>query len=238
MEANIKTIISSIIQKNVMLITLKRLAKMIDHTQLHAEATEDEIAKLAEEAMEYGFGSVCVNPYWVSTISEILSDDGIGIVSVVGFPLGQNRTESKVEEGKLAIEDGATELDMVMNIGALKSQRFSYVENDIREMAKLEVPLKVIIEACYLLPEEKIMACELAMRANADYIKTSTGFGPYGATVEDVNIIKHVVGDDMKIKAAGGISSWGRAKDMIEAGADRIGASRSIEIIEGFKASQ
>ncbi|HPR41975.1 MAG TPA: deoxyribose-phosphate aldolase [Candidatus Methanofastidiosa archaeon] len=219
-------------------LTLEDLVGMIDHTQLRAQATEEDIGRLADEAKRYHFRSVCVNPFWVSTASELVRGSDVGVVSVVGFPLGQSRTECKVEEGRMAVEDGATELDMVMNIGALKSQRFSYVENDIRDMTRLGVPVKVIIESCYLFPEEKIMACELAMRAGAQFIKTSTGFGAYGATRDDVMVIRHVVGDRMKIKAAGGISNWQKAKDMIDAGVDRIGASKSVEIVDGFKASQ
>jgi deoxyribose-phosphate aldolase len=219
-------------------LTPEMLAKMIDHTQLHADATREDIEQLAEEAIEHGFGSVCVNPFWASTASELLSGTDVNVVSVIGFPLGQNRTECKVLEGKLAIEDGAKELDMVINLGALKSQRFEYVESDIREMAQLDATLKVIIESCYLLPEEKIMACELSKRAGADFVKTSTGFGSYGATLEDVRLMRNVVGSSMKIKAAGGISSWERARDMILAGANRIGSSKSVEIIEGFKSSQ
>jgi len=219
-------------------LTLEELARMIDHTQLHAQAARDDIEKLTDEAREYGFGSVCVNPFWVSTASEMLSGTDVRVVSVVGFPLGQNRTECKVMEGRIAIEDGASELDMVMNLGALKSQRFEYVENDIRQMARLDAKVKVIIEACYLLPEEKIMACELAKRAGADFIKTSTGFGTYGATVEDVRVIRNVIGGSMGIKAAGGISSWEKAKELISAGADRIGASKSIEILNGLKSVQ
>jgi len=219
-------------------LTLEELARMIDHTQLHAQAARDDIEKLTDEAREHGFGSVCVNPFWVSTASEMLSGTDVRVVSVVGFPLGQNRTECKVMEGRIAIEDGASELDMVMNLGALKSQRFEYVENDIRQMARLDAKVKVIIEACYLLPEEKIMACELAKRAGADFIKTSTGFGTYGATVEDVRVIRNVIGGSMGIKAAGGISSWEKAKELISAGADRIGASKSIEILNGLKSVQ
>ncbi|MBN1786117.1 MAG: deoxyribose-phosphate aldolase [Candidatus Methanofastidiosa archaeon] len=219
-------------------ISPEELASIIDHTQLHADSSKEDIQRLTDEAKRYGFGSVCVNPFWVSTAREYLKGTDIGVVCVVGFPLGQNRPESKFEEASAAIDEGATELDMVINIGALKSQMFGVVESEIRQIADLGVPVKTIIETCYLLPEEKIMACELSMRAGASFIKTSTGFGTYGATREDVSLIRHIVGERMKIKAAGGISSWERTKELIEAGADRIGASKSIQILEELKNAQ
>jgi len=221
-----------------MKITPKELANMIDHSQLHADSTREDIIKLANEASEYHFKGVCVNPFWVSVARDNLVGKKIELVSVIGFPLGQNKTMTKVNEAKQAIEDGATEIDMVMNIGALKSQMFEYVENDIRELANLGVTLKVIIETCYLFHEEKIMACEMAKRAGASYIKTSTGFGPFGATRKDIELIRKVVGNDMGIKAAGGISSWQKALEMVETGADRIGASKSIQIIEDYRKNQ
>lgn len=212
----------------------ERLAAMIDHTQLRGSATHDDITALAKEAMEHGFGAVCVNPYWVATSREQLEGSPTKIACVVGFPLGQNKTETKAKEGRIAVDDGADELDMVLNLAALKSQRFSDVEDDISQVVALGVPVKVIIEACDLLNEEKVMACELAKRAGAAYIKTSTGFGRYGATVEDVRLMRRIVGDDVGVKAAGGISTLGAAKDMIEAGATRIGTSHGVRIMREF----
>jgi deoxyribose-phosphate aldolase len=210
----------------------QQLASMIDHTQLKAGATLDDILRLTDEAKIHGFGAVCVNPYWVPTAREQLEGTHVRIACVVGFPLGQNKTSTKEEEGRAAIGDGADELDMVINIAALKSQRFADVEDDIAQVVSLGVPVKVIIEACELLHEEKVMACELAKRAGAAYVKTSTGFGRYGATVDDVALMRRIVGDDMGVKAAGGISTLEGAMRMIEAGATRIGASQSVRIVE------
>ena len=211
----------------------KEIAKMIDHTILNADANDEQIRKKAHEAIEYGFYSLCVNPYWVSETSAILEGTGVKTVSVIGFPLGQGMGGTKHAEAEKAIEDGADEVDMVMNIGALKSQRFADVEADIRAVTELGATTKVIIETCYLLPEEKVMACEIAKKAGADFIKTSTGFGTYGATTDDVSHIRTIIGPDMGIKAAGGISSWEDAVAMIHAGATRIGSSRSIDILRG-----
>ncbi len=212
------------------------LARMIDHTLLHPHATKDQLSQLVIEARQYGFGTVCVNPYWVPYVKGEIGGDDISIASVVGFPLGQSTWGVKAAEAARAAKDGATELDMVINIGALKSQQFDHVEHEIRAVCDTGIPVKAIIEACYLFPEEKVMACELAKRAGAAFIKTSTGFGSYGATEDDVRLIRRTVGNRMGVKAAGGISSWQHAKSMIAAGASRIGASKSIQIMQGHHA--
>jgi deoxyribose-phosphate aldolase len=214
----------------------EELAKMIDHTLLHPHATADQLDTLVDEAKRYGFGAVCVNPYWVSHVAAKIGNEDIGIACVVGFPLGQSKSSIKAAEARQAVEDGATGIDMVINIGALKSQRFDHVEEEIAEVCDIGAPVKAIIEACYLFPEEKVMACELAKRAGAAYVKTSTGFGSYGATEDDVRLMRRVVGHSMGVKAAGGISSWKQAEAMIASGASRIGASKSVLIIEGLKA--
>lgn len=217
---------------------MDNIASVIDHTLLKPEATEEMIIKLCKEAEEYGFYSVCVNPNYVSLASEILGDSDVKIATVVGFPLGANTKEVKAYETRKAIEDGAHEIDMVINIGALKSKDFSKVKEDIEavvDAAGKEAIVKVIIETCLLTDEEKVKACELAMEAGAHFVKTSTGFSTGGATVEDVKLMKSVVGDKMEIKASGGIRDYQKAMDMIEAGASRIGASASVHIVEGEK---
>ncbi|ADD07968.1 deoxyribose-phosphate aldolase [Candidatus Aciduliprofundum boonei] len=214
----------------------RELAKYIDHTNLKAFATREDIKRLCEEAKEYGFYAVCVNPYRVKDAAEFLKGTDIKIASVVGFPLGATFTETKVQEAIMAVRNGADEIDMVMNIGAMKDGDYGFVERDIREVVEAVHPMgakvKVIIETCYLSDEEKIKACELAKKAGADFVKTSTGFGTAGAKVEDVKLMRSVVGNDMGVKAAGGIHNAKQAIAMIEAGATRIGASRSVEIIE------
>lgn len=217
---------------------MDNIASVIDHTLLKPETTEEMIIKLCKEAEEYGFYSVCVNPNYVSLASEILGDSDVKIATVVGFPLGANTKEVKAYETRKAIEDGAHEIDMVINIGALKSKDFSKVKEDIEavvDAAGKEAIVKVIIETCLLTDEEKVKACELAMEAGAHFVKTSTGFSTGGATVEDVKLMKSVVGDKMEIKASGGIRDYQKAMDMIEAGASRIGASASVQIVEGEK---
>ena len=214
----------------------QELAKYIDHTNLKAFATRDDIKKLCDEAKKYGFYAVCVNPYRVKDAREFLRNTDIKVASVVGFPLGATFTETKVQEALMAVHNGADEIDMVMNIGAMKDGDYDTVERDIREVVEavhpMGVKVKVIIETCYLTDEEKRKACELAKSAGADFVKTSTGFGSAGARVEDVRLMRSVVGSDMGVKAAGGIHSAREAVAMIEAGASRIGASRSVDIIE------
>ncbi len=214
----------------------RELAKYIDHTNLRAFATREDIKRLCKEAKEYGFYAVCVNPYRVKDAAEFLKGTDIKIASVVGFPLGATFTETKVQEAIMAVRNGADEIDMVMNIGAMKDGDYGVVERDIKEVVEavhpMGVKVKVIIETCYLSDEEKIKACELAKKAGADFVKTSTGFGTAGAKVEDVKLMRSVVGNDMGVKAAGGIHNAKEAIGMIEAGATRIGASRSVQIIE------
>ncbi len=213
------------------------LAHMIDHTILKPDASQDEIAQLCYEARKYKFASVCVNPTNVKLCSELLEGSGVLVCTVVGFPLGATPTDVKVFETQQAIRDGATEVDMVINVGALKSRDYELVERDIASIANAchagNAILKVIIEAALLTDEEKVAACQLAKVANADFVKTSTGFGPGGATPEDVALMRNVVGPSIGVKAAGGIRSFEDAQKMIAAGASRIGASASVKIIQG-----
>lgn len=207
-----------------------KINQYIDHTVLNADASFDDIKKLVDEAVEYDFYSVCVNSSYVKFIRDYNKD--VKIASVVGFPLGAMAKEAKVFEAKKAIEDGASEIDMVINIGRLKSQDYAYVEGEIREIKEAigDNVLKVIIETCLLTDEEKVKACELSVKAGADFVKTSTGFSTGGATVADVKLMAETVGDKAKVKASGGIHTRNEALAFIEAGASRIGASKSIEI--------
>jgi deoxyribose-phosphate aldolase len=211
-------------------------AKMIDHTLLKAEATQEEIIKLCAEAREYGFASVCVNPVWVKVAAEELKGSNVKVCTVIGFPLGASTTAIKRFETKDAIKNGAEEVDMVMNIGLLKSGEDEVVEADIRsvvEAARGKALVKVIIETSLLTEEEKVRACEISMRASADFVKTSTGFGSGGATVKDVLLMRKVVGNKLGVKASGGIRDWNDLKSMLEAGANRIGASSGVKIMNG-----
>ncbi|MEK4950111.1 deoxyribose-phosphate aldolase [Bacillus sp. FSL W8-1127] len=211
-------------------------ANMIDHTLLKADATKDDIVRLAEEAKKYGFASVCVNPVWVKTAYEILKDTDVKVCTVIGFPLGATTPEVKAFETTNAIQNGAEEVDMVINIGALKSRDLELVENDIRavvEVAKGKALVKVIIEACLLTEEEKVLACQLAVKAGADFVKTSTGFSTGGATVEDVALMRKTVGPDFGVKASGGIRTAEDLLAMEKAGANRIGASAGVKIVTG-----
>ncbi|MGD9099299.1 MAG: deoxyribose-phosphate aldolase [Anaerolineae bacterium] len=208
---------------------------MIDHTILKPDATQDQIAQLCYEARKYRFASVCVNPANVKLCAELLKGSDVLVCTVVGFPLGATSTEAKVFETQQTIRDGATEVDMVINVGALKSRDYELVERDIASIARAchagNAILKVIIEAALLTDEEKVIACQLSKVAGADFVKTSTGFGPGGATVEDVALMRRVVGPNIGVKAAGGIRTQDDAQRMIAAGATRIGASASIKII-------
>jgi len=215
----------------------KNIAAMIDHTLLKPEATKQQIEALCQEAKEYKFASVCVNPTWVSTAKELLQGSGVMVCTVIGFPLGATTSETKAFETKNAIDHGAEEVDMVINIGALKDGNDELVENDIRavvEAAKGKAHTKVIIETSLLSKEEKIRACELSLKAGADFVKTSTGFSTGGATPEDIALMRKTVGPDMGVKASGGVRSTEDVQKMIEAGATRIGASSSIAIINGL----
>lgn len=214
-----------------------KLNKYIDHTLLKADATKEQITKLCNEAKEYDFASVCVNTSYVPLCKELLKDSDVNVCCVVGFPLGAMDTVSKAFEAKTAVKNGAKEVDMVINIGKLKDKDYDYVTNDIKEVVLASKPaiVKVIIETCLLTDEEKVEACKCAMKANAEFVKTSTGFSTNGATVEDVALMKKTVGDTCKVKAAGGIRSYEDAMKMIEAGADRLGCSAGIKIMEGAK---
>lgn len=207
----------------------------IDHTYLKAFGGEEIIKKLCEEAKEYNFKSVCVNPYYIELARKLLKGSNVLVCTVIGFPLGQNTIETKVFETKDAVEKGADEIDMVINIAALKDKKDDYVYNEIKEIknACSDKVLKVIIETCYLNEEEIRRASALSLKANADFVKTSTGFGTSGAKVENVCIMKDVVKDNAKIKAAGGINNFNEAKAMIDAGASRIGTSHGVEIVKG-----
>jgi deoxyribose-phosphate aldolase len=214
----------------------KSLAGMIDHTLLKPDATADKIAQLCFEAKKYHFASVCVNPTNVKLCADLLKGSDVKVCTVIGFPLGATSTEVKVFETKNALENGATEIDMVINIGALKAKDNELVARDIHEVVKTAhaagALVKVIIETALLTDEEKVIACLLAKEAGADYVKTSTGFSSGGATVHDVGLMRKTVGPDLGIKAAGGIHSHEEAEQMIAAGATRIGASAGIKIIQ------
>src|SRR5574344_1766596 len=207
-----------------------KINQYIDHTVLKADATFDDIKKLADEAVENDFYSVCVNSSFIEFIRDYNKE--IRIASVVGFPLGAMAKEAKVFEAKSAIEDGACEIDMVINIGRLKSKDYDYVEDEIRQIKEAigDNVLKVIIETCLLTDEEKVKACELSVKAGADFVKTSTGFSTGGAKVSDVKLMADTVGAKATVKASGGIHTREEALSFIEAGASRIGASKSIEI--------
>lgn len=213
---------------------------MIDHTLLKPDASKQQIETLCQEARENKFFSVCVNPTWVRTSKELLKDSGVKVCTVIGFPLGATTTETKAFETKNAIDHGAEEVDMVINIGALKDKNDEFVENDIRAVvkeAKGRALTKVIIETSLLTTEEKIRACELAVKAGADYVKTSTGFSTGGATVEDIELMRKTVGPNIGVKASGGVRSTEDAENMMEAGATRIGASSSVAILNGLTAT-
>ncbi len=211
------------------------LAKVIDHTLLKPAATRAQIETLCREAAEHGFCSVCVNPYWVALAAQLLKGTGVKTCTVIGFPLGANTTAVKVFEAKNALENGADELDMVINIGALKSKDYDTVLQDIRALRALgdNFVLKVIIETSELTDEEKVKACELAAEAKADFVKTSTGFAGGGATVHDVALMKKSIPAGMQVKASGGVRTREDAEAMLAAGATRLGASSGIKIVEG-----
>ncbi|MBI3940442.1 MAG: deoxyribose-phosphate aldolase [Acidobacteria bacterium] len=216
------------------------LAPFIDHTLLKPDATEPQIRKLCEEARQFGFASVCINPTWVSRASTLLKGTAVAVCSVVGFPLGATTTDVKAFEARRAIFDGAREIDMVINVGALKSGYDSLVRNDIESVVtachEQGAITKVILEATLLGNEEKVKACTLAKETGADFVKTSTGFAAGGATVEDVALMRRVVGREMGVKAAGGIKDSEITRRMIEAGASRIGASAGVKIVQGERA--
>lgn len=213
---------------------MKNLNKYFDHTNLKPTATEDDIRKLCKEAMQYDFATVCINSSYVELANELLEDAYTEVCTVVGFPLGAASTEAKICETKQAIKDGADEIDMVINIGALKNKDYGFVQKDIQEVvvAANGKTVKVIIECCYLTDKEKKKACELVKKAGAHFVKTSTGFGSSGATIKDVRLMKKAFNGD--VKAAGGIRTLEDAQAMIEAGATRLGVSAGVEIMKEF----
>ena len=210
------------------------LNKYIDHTILKATASSADVQKLCDEAIEHEFYSVCVNGCYVADAKHLLQGTDVKVAAVVGFPLGAMTTASKVFEAKEAIENGASEIDMVINVAKLKDGEFDYVENEIRLIKEAigNNVLKVIIETCYLTDEEKVKACELSLVAKADFVKTSTGFGTGGATYEDVKLMKSVVGDNAKVKASGGVRDKETAQKYVDLGAERLGTSSGIEIVK------
>jgi deoxyribose-phosphate aldolase len=211
------------------------LARLIDHTLLKPEATRDQIEQLCNEAKKYNFASVCINPCWVTLCAQLLKNTSVKVCTVIGFPLGASQTAVKVAEAEQAMRDGAEELDMVVNVGFLKSGDYESAENDIRAVVlaahKHQALVKVILETCLLTDEEKVKASLLAKRAGADFVKTSTGFNKAGATVGDVALMRRVVGSAIGVKAAGGVRTREEAEAMVQSGADRVGASASVKIV-------
>jgi deoxyribose-phosphate aldolase len=218
------------------------LAKMIDHTLLKPDATPEQIAQLCFEARKYEFASVCVNPSWVKLCAQLLQGSPAKVCTVIGFPLGATASEVKVFEAENAINQGATEIDMVINIGALKARELEFVAQDIRGVVSTAhargMIVKVILETVLLTDEEKTIACLLSKEAGADFVKTSTGFAGGGATVHDVELMRRVVGPEIGVKASGGVRTYEDAESMIKAGATRIGASAGVKIMQGPSASQ
>lgn len=212
----------------------KKWNKFIDHTLLKANATKDEITHLCDEAKQYDFASVCVNPVWVSYCAKYLADCDVKICTVIGFPLGANTSEVKAFEAKNAIENGSDEIDMVINIGALKAGDIETVYKDIQAIVDASQGrcVKVIIETCLLTDEEKVLACQQAMKAKATFVKTSTGFSTGGATVHDVALMKQTVGEQCEVKASGGVKTYQDMQDMIDAGATRIGTSSGVSLMK------
>lgn len=216
------------------------LAKYFDHTILKPNVTDADVIKICDEAKEYGFFSVCVNPYFVPLVAKELEGTDVKVTSVIGFPLGANTTEMKAFETKKAILDGADEIDMVINVSALKDKKYDYVLADIKAVVEAlegKAILKVIIETCLLTDEEKVMACKLSKEAGAHFVKTSTGFSTGGATPSDVKLMKETVGDELEVKASGAVRDYEGAMAVIEAGATRIGASASVSIVKGEKST-
>jgi deoxyribose-phosphate aldolase len=212
------------------------LASLIDHTLLKPDGTKDQIEQLCREAAQFCFASVCVNPVWVPLCAEMLRGSGVKVCTVIGFPSGAHHPDVKSYETRRAVEQGAEEVDMVINIGALKSKDYALVEQDIRGVVQAvgkDTVVKVILETSLLTNEEKIMGCTLAKAAGADYVKTSTGFAGGGATVEDVHLMREIVGPEMGVKASGGVRTKEEAEAMVKAGATRIGASAGIKIVRG-----
>jgi deoxyribose-phosphate aldolase len=229
------------VSRNINLDTPRAVASLIDHTLLKPEATEHDIARLCGEARQYSFASVCINPCWIRVAADALAGSSVKVCTVIGFPLGANETATKLFEAELALSHGAQELDMVQNIGALRSGHLDLVRREIADLARLcqsgGAILKVILEACLLTDDEKIAASRLAAEAHADFVKTSTGFSTGGATVEDVRLMRGAVGDSLGVKASGGIRSLEAVRAMVAAGATRIGASAGIGILNQMSAT-
>ncbi len=221
------------------------LAKMIDHTLLTATTNVHDIKKLCQEALKYKFTTVCVNPIFVPMCVKLLRGSSVKVATVIGFPLGANSTEAKTYQTRQVVKQGAQEIDMVMNLGAFKSGAFDLVRTDIKavvDAAKVSalghgVLIKVIIETCYLTDEEIVKACTLAVEGNADFVKTSTGFGPAGAKIEHVSLMRKTVGREVGVKASGGIRTFQDAVDLLDAGANRIGTSSGVFLVTGKKQS-
>jgi deoxyribose-phosphate aldolase len=218
------------------------LAKMIDHTLLKPDATPDQIAQLCFEARKYGFASVCVNPTWVKLCAELLKGSPVKVCTVIGFPLGATASEVKAFEATNAMDQGATEIDMVINIGAMKARELEFLAQDIRGVVNAahsrDIIVKVILETVLLTDEEKTIACLISKEAGADFVKTSTGFAGGGATVQDVALMRRVVGPEIGVKASGGVRTYEDAESMIKAGATRIGASAGVKILQGPSVSK
>ncbi len=209
-----------------------KIAKFIDHTLLKPDATCKQIERICREGMEYGFASVCVNPAWVPLVASLIKGSDVKVCTVVGFPLGASTPKAKACEAEDSVSNGAEELDMVMNIGALKSGCITSIKKEIEEILKAGVLLKVIIETGLLSEEEKTMACVAVKEAGAHFVKTCTGFGPGGATVQDVKLMRRIVGEEIGVKASGGIRNLSTCRVMLEAGANRIGTSTGVQIAE------
>lgn len=219
-------------------ITKKNVAGIIDHTLLKQNASSEQIAKICEEAMEYHFASVCINPCYVAQCAKALKDSEVNVCTVIGFPLGATSSASKAFEARVAIADGADEVDMVVNVGMIKSNNWEFVKNDIQAVVDAAAPtktlVKVIIETCLLTDEEKVQVCQIAKECGADFVKTSTGFSTGGATPEDVALMRKTVGPDMGVKASGGIHTAEEAIACINAGANRLGVSAGIAVVNGI----
>lgn len=224
-----------------MYLTIKQVAGMVDHTNLHADATTEDFQKLCDEARKYGFKSVAINTYPVSMCRKMLEGSEVLTGAAISFPLGQTTIDTKVAEAENAVKDGAQEFDYVLNVGKLKEHDYGYIEEEMKRMTaiarKAGICCKVIFETCYLEKEEIIAASKIAAKVKPDFVKTSTGFGTAGATPENVKLMKENCGPDVQVKAAGGIRSWEAAKAMIEAGATRLGTSSGIKIAEEMKAA-
>jgi len=224
-------------------LTKREVAKLIDNTLLKATATRVEIVRFCEQSLESHFAAVCLFPFWVPLAAEILADSDVKVCTPIGFPFGMNATAVKVMEARNAVSQGAREIDVVINLGALRSGEEALVVRDLEDVVKAvklagvtengeEPIIKAILETCHLTDEEKRTACQLAVKAGAGFVKTSTGFGPMGATVEDVRLLRRTVGKDIGVKAAGGIRNWEQAQALLNAGATRLGTSHGLQILE------